>query len=203
MSKYLRKRGRSPPAAAVVYPDVTEDEVVSAADKVPELSEIAVTLRTLLPEPGNEMDVATATSLESSLLAVVTAVQSTTFGDKNPKLAALGVAAIRYLGLYEDIVNVCLLAFSRTQITFVDNLHFVTKRMLSKEVMERFKLYEVNAMIDRICNVDGINFPPLSTWSMDSYVKYEWNKFVKGGSAFAYRNAKARAAVCDQVQRVI
>ena len=69
--------------------------MASAAGMLPELSDIAVTVRTLLPEPGNEMDVATAIGLEWSLLAAVAAVQRTTFGDKNTKLAALGVAAVR------------------------------------------------------------------------------------------------------------
>ena len=81
MNKRLVKRGRSLGVAAVVYPDVTEEEVVSAAERLPELSDIAVTLCTLLPEPGKEMDDARATSLELSLLTAITAVRSTTFGD--------------------------------------------------------------------------------------------------------------------------
>ena len=44
-------------AAAVVYPDVTEEEVVCAAKKVPELAQIATTLHTLLPKLGKEMEV--------------------------------------------------------------------------------------------------------------------------------------------------
>ena len=90
-----KKKGRSLCAAAVVYPDVTEEEVVSAAERLPELAQTAVTLRTLLPKPGKEMEANVAARLEASLLAAVTAVQRTSFGDKNPKLAALGVAVLR------------------------------------------------------------------------------------------------------------
>ena len=175
MSKRLVKRvkrGYSPAPAAVVHPDVTEEDVARAAGMVPAMSDIAVTLRDLLPKGWSEMDVVAANGLESSLLAAVTAMQSTTFGDKNPKLAALGVAAIWFLGLFEAIVSVSLSAFKRARIDLGDNLLFVTKNMLSKEGMERFKSDEVDAMIDRICYVDGIDIPPLSSWTMNSQVKY-------------------------------
>ena len=89
----------------------------------------------------------------------------------------------------------CLLGFGWAQINFGNNLHFVTKKMLSKEGMECFKSVEVNTMIEQIRNVDGIDFPPLSSWSMDSHVKYEWKEFMKSGSTFEYREVKARAAV--------
>ena len=72
MSKYLVKRGRSPPAAAVVYPEITEEDVASAADMLPELLDIAVTVRTLIPEGWNEMDVALDKGLELLLFAAVT-----------------------------------------------------------------------------------------------------------------------------------
>ena len=81
MSKHLVKRRRSPPVAAVVYPDITEEDVASAAGMLPELSDIAGTVRTFLPEGWNEMDVATAKGMESSLHEAVTAVQSMAFGD--------------------------------------------------------------------------------------------------------------------------
>ena len=88
-------RGRSLSVVAAVYPDVIEEEVVSAAERLPELAQIAILLCTLLPELGKEMEANAAARLETLLLAAITAVQGTTFGDKNPKLAALGVAVLR------------------------------------------------------------------------------------------------------------
>ena len=67
MSKFLGKRGRSPCAAAVVYPDVTEEDVVRAAGMLPGLSVLAGTVCHILSEGRNEMDIAMAKGLESSL----------------------------------------------------------------------------------------------------------------------------------------
>ena len=197
------KRGSSPGPAAFVHPDVTEDDVARAAGMVPGLTVLAGTVRHILPEGRDEMDVAMAEGTEASLHDAIIAVWNTTIGNTNPKLAALGVAALRYSGLYENIVKVSLLALGRTRIDLGDNLRFVTGKMLSKESIERFKSDEVSAMIDRICNVDGVTFIPLGSWALDSQVKYEWNKFVKGGSAYAYREATARAAVRNEVKRVV
>ena len=206
MGKYLVKRvkkGSSPPPAAVVFSDVTDEDVVSAAGKLPGLMAIAGTLRAFLPEGWNAMDVATAGGMELTLHEAVIAVQSTTFGDENPKLVALGVAALRLSGLYESIVNVSLLALGRTRIDYGDNLRFVTTQMLSKEGMNQYKSAEVNAMIERIRDVGSIPFQLAGSWDLDSQVKYEWKKFVKVGSAFEYREAKAREAVREEVKKVI
>ena len=85
------------------------------------------------------MDVAMAKGMESSLHDTITAVRNTTIGNKNPKLAALGVAALRCLGLYKNIVKVSLLALGRTQIDLDDNFCFLTGTMLSKGGMYLFK----------------------------------------------------------------
>ena len=58
-------------------------------------------------------------------------------------------------------------------------------------------------MIERIRNVGSIPFQPAGSWDLESQVKYEWKKFVKVGSAFEYREAKAREAVREEVKRVI
>ena len=197
------KRGSSPGPAAFVHPDVTEEEVASAAGMLPGLSVLAGNVRHILPEGRNEIDVAMAKGLGPSLHDAIIAVRATTIGNANPKLAALGVAAIRLSGLYESIVKVSLLALGRAQIDPDDNLRFVINEMLSREAMERFKSDEVAKMIDRIRDVDGIDIPPLGSWTMNSQVKYEWKKFVKCGSNFAYREAKARAAVREEVNEVI
>ena len=96
-----------------------------------------------------------------------------------------------------------LLALGRTQIDLGDNLRFVTGKMLSKEGMDLFKSDKVNTMIDRICGVNGVTFIPSRSWAVESQMKYEWKKFVKCGSNYAYREAKARAAVCNEVKKVI
>ena len=149
------------------------------------------------------MEVATAEDMESLLHEAVTAVQRTTFGVENPKLAALGVAALKCSGLYESIVKGSLLALGRTPIDLGDNVHFVTGKMLSKEEMDLFKLDEVSTMIDRICSVNGVTFIPLGSWALDSQVKYEWKKFVKCGLEYMHCEAKASAAVCDEVKKVV
>ena len=204
MSKRLAKRvkrGCSPPPAAVVHPDVTEEDVARAAGLVPGLSVLAGTVSHIFP--GDEIDVAMAKGLETLLRDAIIAVRGTTIGDTNPKLAALGVAALRYSGVYENIVKVSLLALGRAEIDLGDNLRFVTNKMLSKEAMELFKSDKVNAMIDRIRDVDDIMFLPLGAWALGTQVKNEWKKYVKCGSAYAYREAKARTAVCDEVNKVI
>ena len=58
-------------------------------------------------------------------------------------------------------------------------------------------------MIDWIHSVDGVTFIPLGSWALESQVKYEWKKFAKCGSKYAYREAKARAAVPDEVKKVV
>ena len=197
MSKRLVKRvkrGGSPIPAAVAHPDITEEDVASAAGMLPGLSVLAGTVRHILPEGRNEMDVATAEGMELSLHDAVTAVQRTTFNDKNPKLAVLGVAAVWLLGLYKNIVKVSLLALGRTQIDLGDNLRFVTSKMISEEGMDFYKSDEVNMMIDRIRSVEGVTFIPPGSWALGSQVKYEWKKYIKGGSVYAYHEAKARAA---------
>ena len=67
--------------------------------------------------------------------------------------------------------------------------------------MHRFKSDKVNAMIERIRSVDGVTFIPPDSWALDSQVRYEWKKFVRGGSVYAYREAKARAAARDEVKK--
>ena len=203
MSGNLGRGGRSARAAAVVYPDVMEEDVARAASKVPGLTVLAGTVRHILPAGRNEMDVTMAKGLESLLHEAIIAARDTTIGNKNPKLASLEVAALRYLGLYENIVKVSLLALGRAEIDLGDNLRFVTGTMISKEGLDLFKSDEVNIMIDRICGVDGVMFIPPGSWALDSQVKYEWKKFVKCGLAYAYREAKARAAVCNEVNTVI
>ena len=69
--------------------------------------------------------------------------------------------------------------------------------------MERFKSDEVKAMIDRIFGVDEVMFIPPGSWALDCQVKYKWKKFVKCGLAYAYREAKARAAVRNEVNKVV
>ena len=123
------KRGCSPPPAAVAHPDVTEEDVARADGMVPGLSVLAGTVRHILPEGRNEMDVAMAKGLESSLHDAIIAVRTTTIGDANPKLAALGVTAIRLSGLYESIVKVSLLALGHAQIDLDDNLRYVTSKI--------------------------------------------------------------------------
>ena len=79
----------------------------------------------------------------------------------------------------------------------------MTGKMINKEFLELFKLHKVNIMIDRICGVNEVMFIPPGSWALDSQVKYEWKKFVKCGLAYAYREAKARAAVRNEVNTVI
>ena len=141
--------------------------------------------------------------MESSLQDAIIAVRGTTIGNTNPKLAALGVAALRYSGVYKNIVEVSLLALGRAKIDLGNNLRFVTNKMLSKEDLELFKSDEVNAMIERIRSVDDVMFSPPDSWALDVRVKYEWKKFVKCGLAYEYREAKARGAVSDEVNKVV
>ena len=68
-------------------------------------------------------------------------------------------------------MNVCLSAFGQARMDFGVSLKHGTDEMLSEEGMERYKSVEVDAMIERVCNVVSINFPPLSLWAMDSHVK--------------------------------
>ena len=58
-------------------------------------------------------------------------------------------------------------------------------------------------MIERIRSVEGASGIPPGSWALDSQVKYEWNKFVKCGSKYAYCEAKARAAALDEVKEVV
>ena len=97
MSKLVVKRVK------VEYPDVTEDNVARAAGMVPGLTLLAGTVRHILPEGRDEMDVAMAKGLEVSLHDAIIAVRKKTIGNTNPKLAALGVAALRYLGIFWDV----------------------------------------------------------------------------------------------------
>ena len=206
MSKRLVKRvkrGCSPSPAAVVFPDVTDEDVAKVAGKLPGLSVLAGTVRHILPEGRDEMDVAMAKGTEALLHDAIVAVRKTTIGNKNPKLAALGVAALKYSGLYENIVKVSLLALGRAQINLGDDMLFVTGKMINKEGLDLFKSHEVNTMIDRIRGVEGVMFIPPGSWALDSQVKYEWKKYVKCGLAYAYHEAKARAAVHDEVNKVI
>ena len=106
----------------VEYLDVTEDDVARAAGMVPGLNVLASTVRHILPKGRDDMDVAIAKRTESSLRDAIIAVWKTTIGNKNPKLAALGVAALRYSGLYENIVKVSLLALGRAQINLGDDM---------------------------------------------------------------------------------
>ena len=198
------KRGSSPGPAAFVHPDVTEEEVASAAGMLPGLSVLAGNVRHILPERMEEMDVLLATGTEASLHDAIVAVRSTTIGSANPKLAALGVAVLRYSGLYESIVKVSLLAIGRAHLTLGEDMRFVTGTMISGEALELFKSDKVDAMIERIRSVDDVMFSPPESWALDDRVKYEWKKFVKCGcSAYEYREAKARVAVRDEVNKVI
>ena len=204
MSKRLVKRvkrGYSPPPTTVVHPDVTDEDVANAASMVPGLDAVAGTVRHMFH--GEEMDVAMAQGLESSIHGAIIAVRSTTIGNTNPQLAALGVAALRYSGVYENIVEVSLSALGRARIDLGDNLRFVVDKMLSKEALDLFKSDEVSAMIDRIIGVEGVMFIPPGSWALDTQVKYEWKKYVKCRSVYAYREAKARAAVRDEVNAAI
>ena len=87
--------------------------------------------------------------LETLLTVALSTIKRTTFSNTNQKLAVLGVAVLKYSGLYKNFMYVCLEVFGRAYMEPIGpSLVYMKGRLLSKEGMERYKSNEINVVTE-------------------------------------------------------